>query len=203
MQTTSVSYFILSMTSIRFKAKCWDMVVCLMLGQICLKLRLLSLNGRPQPEWINFLRSHNITQWHDYSSQTPMRYLGFPLVQSMNQCCYLEGHLQMVRSQCHIYSQRRLSLWGKVTIVNSLILSKIWLRSVKIPLSSFKQLRSIVYQFVWKDCNPKIKYATLCQPLKKGGLGLLDSHIQYSILQYRWISYMLDINRASYCSNLL
>ncbi|KAG1135747.1 hypothetical protein G6F37_012566 [Rhizopus arrhizus] len=92
------------------------------------KTEAFSLDGRPYPEWVEFFSTQGITKWHDHSSPSPLRYLGFPLIQSLTQRRYLEGQLlQTVQSQCDIFSQRQLSIRGRATIVNSLILSKICL----------------------------------------------------------------------------
>ncbi|KAG1140784.1 hypothetical protein G6F37_009191 [Rhizopus arrhizus] len=89
------------------------------------KTEAFSLDGRPYPEWIDFFSTQGITKWHDHISPSPLRYLGFPLIQSLTQRRYLEGHLlQLVKTQCYIYSQRQLSIRGRATIANSLILSK-------------------------------------------------------------------------------
>ncbi|KAG1468665.1 hypothetical protein G6F56_003703 [Rhizopus delemar] len=167
------------------------------------KTKAFSLDGRPSPAWIGFFSTQGITKWHDHSTLSPLRYLGFPLIQSLSQRRYLEGQfLQTVQSQCDIYSQRQLSIRGRATIVNSLILSKIWyvLRLVHLPKDFFKRLRSIVYQFVWRNCKPTIKYAQLCSSLQYGGLGLLDPLIQQHNLQIRWIEQMLADPSPNSCS---
>ncbi|KAG1481825.1 hypothetical protein G6F54_013688 [Rhizopus delemar] len=62
------------------------------------------------------------------------------------------------------------------------------------------KLRSIVYQFVWRNCKPSIKYAQLCSPLQSGGLGLLDPLIQQHNLQIRWIEQLLADPLPHSCS---
>ncbi|KAG1313020.1 hypothetical protein G6F64_002566 [Rhizopus arrhizus] len=70
------------------------------------KTEAFSLDGRSYPEWIAFLAAQGISKWHDHSSPSPLRYLGFPLIQSFHQRRYLEQQLlQTVKSQCTIYSQ--------------------------------------------------------------------------------------------------
>lgn len=82
--------------------------------------------------------------------------------------------------------------------MNTLILSKIWccLRLAPVSQSFFSQLQSVVYQFVWRNCRHSIQYAIVCQPIKKGGLGLLDLQIQHLVLQVRWINNIVDCNAA-------
>ncbi|KAG1577135.1 hypothetical protein G6F47_013218 [Rhizopus delemar] len=106
------------------------------------KTEAFSLDGHSYPEWIAFLATQGISNWHDHSAPSPLRYLGFPLIQSFHQYRYLEQQLlQTVKSQCIIYSQRRLSIKRRITIVNALILSKLWyvLRIVHLPTTFFQR----------------------------------------------------------------
>jgi hypothetical protein len=115
------------------------------------KTEAISLNRQHKPLWINFLADQNISQWHDDFANEPLRYLDFSPVQSPVQRKYLENQLlQIVKTSCAMYSQRVLSLRGRLTVVNTLILSKIWycLRLARVSQSFFSQLQSVVYQFV-------------------------------------------------------
>ncbi|KAG0734616.1 hypothetical protein G6F57_011705 [Rhizopus arrhizus] len=53
------------------------------------KTEAFSLDGRSYPEWIAFLAVQGISKWHDHSSPSPLRYLGFPLIQTFHQRRYL------------------------------------------------------------------------------------------------------------------
>ncbi|KAG1235767.1 hypothetical protein G6F35_000903 [Rhizopus arrhizus] len=58
---------------------------------------------------------------------------------------------------------------------------------VHLPTTFFRRLNSVIYQFVWHNCKPKIKYTQLYLDPKLGGLGLLDPQIQRHNLQIRWL----------------
>ncbi|OBZ80695.1 Transposon TX1 uncharacterized protein, partial [Choanephora cucurbitarum] len=49
------------------------------------KTEAISLNGDALPEWQALLRSHSIYSWHDRSSDTSLRYLGFPVISHIRQ----------------------------------------------------------------------------------------------------------------------
>ncbi|KAG0978525.1 hypothetical protein G6F29_009263 [Rhizopus arrhizus] len=167
------------------------------------KTEAFSLSGRRHPSWISFLADQGINTWHDSTAAQPFRYLGFPMIRSVAQRRYVEDSmLQSIRSQCHIYSQRNLSVRGRVTIMNTLILSKLWyvLRLVNLPKAFFKNLQSIIYQFIWNNLRPAIKYAQLCQRLDQGGLGLLEPMAQQQILQLRWLDQIFQSDGPISCS---
>ncbi|KAG0954319.1 hypothetical protein G6F31_013182 [Rhizopus arrhizus] len=139
------------------------------------KTEAIFLNGKSSSQWQQLLTQHQILKWHDHTKSQPLRYLGFPVIQSIAQRRYVEDQLlQNIKTQCSIYSQRNLSIRGRVTVTNTLLLSKLWysLRVISLPKSFFCQIRSTIYQFISKGIKPGFRYALFCQPLSKGGLGL-------------------------------
>jgi hypothetical protein len=171
------------------------------------KTEVFSLSGRALPQWQHFFAQHNINKWYDRSSPTPIRYIGFKMAQSPQQRnTIINQLLQNVTNAFNIYSQRQLSIRGRVTIANMLVLSKIWyqLRITPLPKMFYNKLQSITSKFVNKGFTPPISYTTLCQPVTKGGLGLLDGYAQTMILQYRWLTLVLTSDPPwSFSSRLL
>lgn len=124
------------------------------------KTKAFSLNGKRDPSWTSLLTSNNISIYHYLGSTSPFRYLGFYLPYSTAQRRTLEDQLLLtVKTQSQIYSQRQLSIMGRVTVMNILILSKIWytLRLLKPTQRFFQRLRSIIYQFVWQKKHPSLR----------------------------------------------
>jgi hypothetical protein len=145
------------------------------------KTEAIFLNGRQNQECITFFEDYNISQWHDRSSRTPMRYLGFPFIASLQQRKAVENKiLTRVQSRCLQLSNRRLPLRGKVTVMNSLVLSTLWyvLQVVSLPRTFFKALQSIIGRFINIDIKPPIAFGQLCRPVSDGGLGLIDPQAQ-------------------------
>ncbi|KAG1145060.1 hypothetical protein G6F37_005815 [Rhizopus arrhizus] len=71
---------------------------------------------------------------------------------------------------------------------------------VHLPTTFFRRLNSVIYQFVWHNCKPKIKYTQLCLDPKLDGLGLLDPQIQRHNLQIRLLRQVLEDNHPQSCS---
>ncbi|KAI9271130.1 hypothetical protein EDC94DRAFT_682347 [Helicostylum pulchrum] len=121
------------------------------------KTEAFSLNGKLDSSWNSILTEHNIPTYHHSRSVQAFRYLGFYLPYCTRQRRVLEDQLLVkVTTQCQIYSQRQLSILGRVTIMNVLILSKIWysLRLLKPTKRLFQRLRSCIYQFIWQKKEP-------------------------------------------------
>ena len=115
------------------------------------KSEAFSLNGRLSLAWQAQLLIMNIQVYHYQGSSNAFRCLGLYFAYTPAQRAQIEEMLlSSVRQQCHIYGQRQLSILGKVTIVNSIILSRIWysLRLLK-PIKRFiENIKKAIYQFV-------------------------------------------------------
>ncbi|KAG0780006.1 hypothetical protein G6F21_012333 [Rhizopus arrhizus] len=53
-----------------------------------------------------------------------------------------------------------------------------------------------------KGIKPGFQYAHLCQPIIKGGLGLLDPMIQHRCLQFRWLRQLFQDDDPVSCSQV-
>ncbi|KAI9274973.1 hypothetical protein EDC94DRAFT_509553, partial [Helicostylum pulchrum] len=115
------------------------------------KAEAFSLNGKLGSYWNSILTEYNISTYHHSGSVQAFRYIGFYLPYCTRQRRVLEDQLlAKVTTQYQIYSQRQLSILGRVTIMNVLILSKIWysLRLLQPTKQFFQRLRSCIYQFI-------------------------------------------------------
>ncbi|KAG1532813.1 hypothetical protein G6F51_012925 [Rhizopus arrhizus] len=142
------------------------------------KTEAFSLSGRSSLQWQEFLQEQGFV----FSSSNSQR----------DQ--YLGSLVQKIQNACNIHSQRQLSYRGRVTVLNSLIYSKLWyvLRLLPVPIKVLDKITSIGYQFVTKGLFPKIRREFLRVPRSLGGLKLLDPRRQQLVLQWKWLRPLLD-----------
>ena len=78
---------------------------------------------------------------------------------------------------------RQLSLEGKITIFNSLVISKIvYLASLTlIPNSVFEELIELQKTLLWRNMRAKTKHDTLCNNFTEGGLKSVDIKQNFGI----------------------
>ncbi|OAD65395.1 CCHC-type zinc finger transcription factor [Phycomyces blakesleeanus NRRL 1555(-)] len=97
--------------------------------------------------------------------------------------------LEVKLQKYHIHHSRSLSIRRRATILNTLVLSKLWhvLRVTTVPMLFFHRLCSIMSKFLQYCTFPSISLATLCQPLSRGGLGILNPQVQQAALQLHWL----------------
>ncbi|KAG1471676.1 hypothetical protein G6F56_001984 [Rhizopus delemar] len=135
----------------------------------CSKTQVISLSGPSliyTDIWRSTLQSQDIRTLHDHTSPNAL-----------------------VTDACNIHSQRLLSVRGRATFVNTLILSTLWyvLQVTSVPFSFLDQVRSCVSKFVTSGIFPRLSFDTMCLPRTFGGLGVLDPSVQQRTLQIRWL----------------
>ncbi|KAG1314597.1 hypothetical protein G6F64_001345 [Rhizopus arrhizus] len=171
------------------------------------KTEAFSLSGNPHPQWQIFLSSQGISTWHDYNSPAALRYLGFAIYSSITQRNgFINDLLLKINHACALQSQRQLSFRGRVTVMNTLIYSKLWyvLRLLSVPRSTLKKFASIGYQFVTQKVFPKLKHEFLFANRPAGGLKLLDPSKQQLVLQWKWIRPLILVhNHRSFTKIIL
>lgn len=159
------------------------------------KIRALSLSGRTLNHyWLPLLLSFDIQKIWNQEDTDPIIYLGYPLLQSIAQrTTFCKTFLLQLRQSIELHNRRGISLLGRATIANSLILSKCWyiLSVVPVPLSFIKEIRSVVCNFVTSSIFPRISWSLMITPRENGGLGILDPVLQQKALYYRWVDPIL------------
>lgn len=115
------------------------------------------------------------------------------MVYTIPQRNILQDHLlSIVQNQVKLYSTRHLSLRGRATIVNKLIMTKIWycMRLLNPTQVFLNALKSIIYQFVWQQKYPLVSFTQLSLPPSQGGVGLLHPGTQSLVLQIRHLRHV-------------
>lgn len=91
------------------------------------------------------------------------------------------------------WGRRSLTLKGKILVLNSLFLSKIWyvLGSVCLPITVANIFKRLVIDFIWRGKPSKVKYETLIGAVEEGGLGLLDPILRLKALRVKTVKNFL------------
>ena len=87
-----------------------------------------------------------------------------------------------------LHATRSLSVVGRATVVNTLLLSKCWyiLRVTPLTQQDLHKITSVMIQFLRRGIFPAIPWSTWTLPKAQGGLGVLDVPTQYMALYFRW-----------------
>ena len=96
-----------------------------------------------------------------------------------------------------IWSKQTLTPVGKITIIKTLIISKLnhLFLTLQAPCkNTLKQLTDKIYSFIWENKPDKIKREILCSEHKLGGLKMIDIDKYIKGLKLTWIRRLLKNN---------
>lgn len=157
------------------------------------KTEAFSLTGRSDDNWNNFLNQQNIHTYYSNRSIEPFRYLGYYMVYTPAQRNHIQGRIiTSIKDQVKLYSTRQVSLRGRATIINTLIMTKAWymLRLLQPTQTFLRTMKSISYNFVWNKKRPLVSFDQLCLPFSQGGIGLISPETQHLVLQVRHLQHL-------------
>ena len=106
----------------------------------------------------------------------------------------IERKLGEMQRDINSWSKRDLTPFGRVTVIKSLIISKIVHILISLPSPSekmYKQLNKMLFEFLWDGKPDKIKRKDAKLPLENGGLGMIDIELFDKALKLTWIRRLL------------
>ncbi len=102
--------------------------------------------------------------------------------------------LEIIKCQLNIWRQRGLSLKGKITIITTLIVSKlVYISSMLyVPPWFIKSLDKLLINFVWDGKPAKIKKSTLIGDIADGGMKMPHIDSKIKALKLSWLKRLVD-----------
>ena len=97
--------------------------------------------------------------------------------------------LPKLKKILNIWSSRDISIYGRVNIVKTLAISKLtFVCSVlDTPKGFTDEVNDIIFDYIWKYKNPKLKKTTIIKNKKDGGLNMLDFTLFDNALKIVWV----------------
>ncbi len=104
--------------------------------------------------------------------------------------------LASMKSILNIWLPRNLTLYGRITILKTLGLSKLIYNTsmLSFPPNFPVLVKQTISDFVWNSKPAKIKHTTMIGPKTKGGLDLPDFDIITKALKVSWIRRLHESN---------
>ena len=101
-----------------------------------------------------------------------------------------------MRKNLNRWSQRQLSLVGKILVTKSYAISKVihTMTSTVVKEEDIKLIQQAVNKFIWSNKPAKVKHDVLINPLKEGGLNAMDIESQYKALKLPWVWRLMRSN---------
>ena len=99
-----------------------------------------------------------------------------------------------------IWSQRDLSIIGRITIFKSLAMSKVIYQcnNLEVPEDIIKQLNLLAFDFVWQYKPNKVKRNTIISDFDSGGLRMIDVESFIEAQKVMWVKRLLRNDSGSW-----
>ena len=97
------------------------------------------------------------------------------------------------------WSKRILTPFGKITIVKTLLTSKLNHLFISLPnpsIATIKKINHMLYQFVWNSKTDKVKRDIIIQDYFKGGLKMINVEMFINALKTTWIRRLITKDTA-------
>ena len=105
-----------------------------------------------------------------------------------------EPTIAKIKLLLNIWCKRKLTLHGKVTVINSLATSAIWYLSniISLPEHFAKQIDTIISDFFWYHKKHLISREQLQLPKELGGLGVVNVRLKIKAQRVKFITRLLS-----------
>ena len=100
-----------------------------------------------------------------------------------------ESKISKLQKLLDNWRKRKLTIFGRDTIVKSLALSQIAhvLMVDIIPDSVLKRINCLLYAFIWQTKVDKVKRDIMTKQLDRGGVNMIDISLQKLSFRLRWL----------------
>ena len=107
--------------------------------------------------------------------------------------------LDSVKKLTNIWSTRGLSLYGKVTVIKSLIIPKfVYVSSLlTMPKGVIKELNQLIFKFLWKGVD-KVTRLAVINDYQKSGLKMIDLETMAKSLRLAWLKRIFGENDGTW-----
>ena len=102
-----------------------------------------------------------------------------------------------INSKINFWRGNKLSIKGKIRVVNSFILSKLYYRLevVDIPVVTIKEIETLLFAFIWSNkIAGRVNRNVLLMGYESGGLQLYDMIERMKIMRVKWLRFILSLS---------
>ena len=139
------------------------------------------------------MRKNRLTNW----PSEPIKALGvfFTYDQTLLYEKNFQHRLDDMKKLTNIWSSRGLSIYGKVTIIKSLLIPKLVYSSTLLPIPTkiIKKANHIIYSFLWKG-KDKVTRLSAINTFENGGIRMIDLDSMVKALRLAWLKRTFSTN---------
>ena len=122
--------------------------------------------------------------------------LGIYMGKNSEVCDYLnwDSKIKKMKTILYFWTQRDLSLQGRATVLNSLIMSRFYytLMVCLLPDKYKEEIRLTILNFLWQNKSNLVKYKTIVAPKHEGGLNISEINLKMKAFRLKFFKKYLD-----------
>ena len=151
--------------------------------------------------WIGSLKGSEMKPLGIKWPQDPIKALGifFTYDKKLLYMKKFTEKLDNIKKLTDIWSSRGLSLYGKVTIIKSLLLPKVVYTSSLLPTPEniIKELNCLIYNFLWRG-KDKVTRKSAINDYEGGGIKMVDIESMIKSLRLAWLKRIFGDNSGAW-----
>ena len=150
---------------------------------------------------MNFTRENKSTPFGIKSTNEPVKALGvyYSYDQKLLHKKNFIERLDSVKKLINLWSARGLSLYGKITVINSLIIPKfVYIASLlTTPKGVIQELNRLIFKFLWKGVDKVTRLSTI-NDYQRSGLKMIDLETMVKSSRLSWLKRILSENNGTW-----
>ena len=161
----------------------------------------LKVNGsKTEGLWIGSLKYNDIKPFGIKWPDEPIKASGVFLTYDQNLISEknFKDKIFKMKKLINIWSSRGLSLYGKVTVIKSLVLPKLVYISSLLPTPQtiIKEVNQLIFNFLWKGKDKVTRLSTI-NIYEEGGLKIMDLDSMIKALRLSWLKRVFSSNKGA------
>lgn len=140
----------------------------------------------------------DLNNWKIKECNEVIQLLGVWIGKNKKMCEHLNWNskLKSIGNILKFWKMRNLSIHGKISVISSLLMSKIWylLMVVNIPENYYNQINKICLDFLWNNKPPLVAYNVILNKVIDGGLNFPDIVQKMYAFRLKYLCRLLDEN---------
>jgi Reverse transcriptase (RNA-dependent DNA polymerase) len=133
---------------------------------------------------------------HIASDQESVRMLGAWIGNNIDQAIVWSPILDKIRNNLDRWSKSHPTLFGRRLIIQMVVggMTQYLVKVQTMPKQVEDILEKTIRNFLWADKKPPVNMATLCLPVRQGGVKLLDIKARNKAIDIMWLKSYLDLS---------
>ena len=153
--------------------------------------------------WLGPLKDLGIRVMNDITfTGNPIKCLGIYIGHNKEKCYYYNWvkKIEKIKNIANMWKRRNLTIFGRVHVIKTYIMSQIVYPASILTISDdiVKQIKEIVYEYLWKGKRDRVKRTAISNDIERGGLNMIDIDNFLRSLKAAWIPKIVNM-KGKWC----